>query len=163
MPNPHTNPRIKNTLLTLLVFLKHKAEEKDLEPVIPVAKVIDLLRGSGLKLSYQQLVDLTQDPSIAPSIKSINKSQLELNLGEEDETPAPAMDIPMEPEEGEGEDQGEEFNSDDFSFPEGEGEQAPVEGQPAQAAAPAPEEEPQGKPQQSIVTQMAKRAAARPD
>jgi hypothetical protein len=161
MPNPHTNPAIKNTLLTLLVFLKHKAEEKGLDPVISVSKVIDLLRGSGLKLSYQQLVDLTQDPSIAPSIKSINNNQIEINLGDEDENTAPAMDIPMEPEEGEGEEGqegGDEFGSDDFSFPEGE-EAAPVDGQ---QQAP-PEEEFQGRPQQSIITQMAKRAASRPD
>jgi len=159
MPNPHTNPAIKNTLLTLLVFLKHKAEEKGLEPVISVSKVIDLLRGSGLRLSYQQLVDLTQDPSIAPSIKSINQNQIELNLGDE-EAAAPAMDIPMEPEPEEGQAEGgdEEYNPEDFAMPEGE-EQAPEEGQPT----PQPQEEEEGRPQQSIVTQMAKRAASRPD
>jgi hypothetical protein len=160
MPNPHPNIKLKNTLLSIVVFLKHKAEEKGLKPVITVAKLTDMLRSSGLRITYQQLVDLTKDPTIAPSIKSINKNQIEFNLGDDEEGLAQpeVADVPMEPEEPqEGGEEGD-YNPDDFAMPEGE-EGAPED----QAAAPAPEEEPQGKPQQSIVTQMAKRAAARAD
>ena len=157
MPNPQTNPRTKNLLLTMIVFFKHKAEEKGLKPVITVAKLIDMLRSSGLRLSYQQLVDLTQDPTIAPSIKSINKNQIEFNLGGEEAPEEPGVaDIPFAPDE----EQGEEFNPDDFSQQEGSNE-AP-QGQ-AQNAGNAMEPEENFRPQQSIVRQMAKRAMARPD
>ena len=162
MPQPLMNPQIKNTLMSMIIFLKHKAEEKNLKPVITVAKLTDMLRSSGLKLSYQQLVDLTKDPTIAPSIKSINKNQIEFNLGDE-ETVAPVEPEAITPEDF-GEEQpetenagDEEYNPEDFEMPEGE--EAPEE-------SPAPEAEPeQAEPKQkeSTVTQMAKRAAMRRD
>ena len=141
--------------------MEHKAEEKDLEPVIPVSKVIDLLRGSGLKLSYQQLVDLTKDPSIAPSIKSINKNQLQLNLGDEETSTEPIVPVaePNQDVEQNPEGQGkEEFNPDDFAMPEGEGNEEPQENSCNEM-----EPEENGRPQQSVVRQMALRAAKRPD
>jgi hypothetical protein len=146
------NPLIKNALLTVLTFLKHKAEERDLQPVITVSKLLNLLP-SGIKITYQQLVDLSKDPVIAQSIKSINKNQVELRLGsdaEEEPEPAPTVQPEKDEEQPEGD---EEYNPDDFSFDE-EGSEAPAEGPPQQ------EEEPI-RPQQDVVKQMAKRAAAR--
>lgn len=153
MPTFSTNPKLRNSFLTLLVFLKHKAEEKDLEPVISVSKVIDLLRGSGLKLSYQQLVDLTQDPTISPSIKSINKNQLELNLGTEEVNTDTLMNQPKKQSSQPPENQ-EKFDFDDFSSPEYE---------TSETSEPEELEEPEEKPHQSIISQMAKRAAKRMD
>ena len=155
MPN-HVNPLLKNALLSVLTFLKHKAEEKDLRPVITVSKILDLLP-TGIKINYQQLVDLSKDPFIAQSIKSINKNQIELRLGsDEEETPEPAP-MEMQPAHDEnaqpGEGGDEEYNPDDFSFDEG-GEEAPQEGVPAQ------QEEPMY-PQPDVIKQMAKRAAQR--
>jgi hypothetical protein len=157
MPNQQSNPRIKNLLLTMIIFFKHKAEEKGLKPVITVAKLIDMMRGSGLRLSYQQLVDLSKDPTIAPSIKSINKNQIEFNLGEESTEPTVADVMPPEQEQTE---QGgeEEYNPDDFAMPEGNDEEMSQEN-----SGNAMEPEENIRPQQSIISQMAKRAASRPD
>ena len=151
-----SNPLIKNALLSVLTFLKHKAEEQDLRPVITVSKLLELLP-SGIKITYQQLVDLTKDPNIAKSIKSINKNQLELRLGsdefDEDPVSAPAPE-PKQPEENDGdnenfpEDDEEDYNPDDFSFDE---EPASFEAPPEESMRPRPD----------IVKQMAKRAASR--
>jgi len=152
MPNSPVNPRIKNLLMIMIVFFKHKATEKGLKPVITIAKLIDMLRGSGFHLSYQQLVDITKDPTIAPSIKSINKNQIEFNLGDESATEPSVADVmPQEQQPEQGED--EEYNPDDFAMPEGE------EGEESQQLQ---QEEPQ-RPQQSIIHQMATRAMNRPD
>jgi hypothetical protein len=155
MPNSPVNPRIKNLLLTMIVFFKHKATEKDLKPVITIAKLIDMLRGSGFHLSYQQLVDMTKDPTIAPSIKSINKNQIEFNLGDESATEPSVADVmPQEQQPAQGDE--EEYNPDDFAMPEGE-EGTPEEGEPQPF-----QQEPQ-RPQQSIIHQMATRAMNRAD
>lgn len=129
-----SNPLIKNTLLSMITFLKHKAEEKQLKPVITVAKLIDMLKSSGLNITYQQLAELAQDPTIAPSIKSINNNQVELTLGNEGSPD-------------------EDFNPDDFSFDEnGEGDNSPDQ------QAPEDEEMPE---RENTVSNMAKRALAR--
>lgn len=160
MPNKPSNPLIKNSFLAIVTLCKHKAEEKNLKPIITVAKITDMLRGSGLRITYQQIVDLTKDPLIAPSIKSINKNQIEFNLGSEAEEPTEPVDLnfdqsqPSE-ENGEGNSE-EEYNPDDFSAPEGEGE-VPQENPNYDMAGQGP------RPQQSIVRQMAKRAMNRPD
>jgi hypothetical protein len=159
------NPLIKNSFLAIVTLCKHKAEEKNLNPVISVSKITDMLRASGLRITYQQIVDLTKDPTIAPSIKSINQNQIEFNLGDEEASAPVDLDFDQgqeaPPENGEehGEGNGEEYNPDDFSFPEGEGQ----EGQ-------APQENPndemanQGQgPQPSVISAMAKRAMNRPD
>ena len=161
MANPKANPRIKNTLLSIIVFLKHKAEDKNLKPVITVAKLIDMLRSSGIKLNYQQLLDLTKNPFIAPSIKSINKNQIEFNLGDEEEPSefglenASSTDQPEQEEGGEEQessDEDGEYNPEDFEMPEDE-------------ETPENTVEPEAAPKQkeSMVTAMAKRAAQRPD
>ena len=151
------NLLIKNALLSVLTFLKHKAEEKDLQPVITVSKLLELLP-SGIKITYQQLVDLSKDPVISQSIKSINKNQVELKLGS-DADEEPSSEIPdVQPENDENFDSAEDSNSDDFSFDEteenfdddGEFEPTPQE----------PEEEMHPKP--DVIKQMAKRAASRP-
>jgi hypothetical protein len=157
-----SNPLIKNKLLMILTFLKHKAEEKGLKPIITVAKLTDMLRSGGLTITYQQLVDLSKDPTIASSIKSINKNQIELSLGTDDASDASGLDLggmgqapdqsaePVQPEEGTGD---EEYNPDDFAA--GDEDQGNTGNE-------MDDEEPI-RPQQSIVTAMAKRAAARPD
>jgi hypothetical protein len=159
------NNRLSNTLLSVIVFLKHKAEEKDLKPIISVAKLVDMLKSSGLRITYQQLVELTNDPKIKSSIKSINKNQIEFNLGgDTNETPSPTEQSPEfnlgdDGEENAGQDQSDEdFNPDDFAIPEDgtgdEGVENPME-EPQQVQA--------NYQQPSVVSQMAKRALNRPD
>jgi hypothetical protein len=152
----NSNPLIQNTLLSLIVFLKHKAEEKSLKPVITIAKLSDMMRSSGMRITYQQLVDLSKSPAIAPSIKSINKNQIVFNL-DTDEVEPQQSEMPMEPipneeenpEENPDEMGGDEYNPEDFSGPE-EG----IENQ---------EMQPPQHQQQSIISAMARRAANRPD
>ena len=164
MPNT-PNPLLKNTLLTLLVFLKHRAEDKGLKPIITVAKLTDLLRGSGLKVSYQQLVNLSKDPAISSSIKSINKNQVELRLDDDEPSSSTMPEISNVEPEGQSEenmDGDDEYNPEDFAMPEGEDEE-PQEEQSEEGADYAVEPQEGPRQQQSIVSQMAKRAAARPD
>jgi hypothetical protein len=162
------NPLIKNTLLTTIVFLKHKAEDNNLNPVITVTKLIDLLKAGGLNITYQQLADFAKDPLIAPSIKSINKNQVELTLGDEEapvQTPPPieqpqqaqqaqlAVQQAVQPEEmGE-----EEYNPEDFAAPENDEEEQTEENADNEVA----NETPRNK--ESTVSQMAKRALNRAD
>ncbi|VVC05570.1 Uncharacterised protein [uncultured archaeon] len=141
---------LKNSLLSIIVFLKHKAEEKNLKPIISIAKLSDMLRGSGLSITYQQLLDLTKEPNIAPFIKDINRNQVEFNID------------------------AEEPSDEEFSEPDLSREPIPDENLEEPTQEPAPQEEqPQTVfPQQPIniqngqsgtVSQMARRAAARPD
>ena len=90
--------------------------DKGIVPVISVAKLIDLLKISGMTLTYQQLLDMTKDPTIAQSIKSINKNQVTIAL-RNDEVETPIENFPPEEnteEDNVGEDD-EDFNPDDFN------------------------------------------------
>jgi hypothetical protein len=151
------NPLIRSTFLTVITFLKHKAEEKGLKPIITVSKLIDMLNSSGLNITYQQLADMAKDPIISPSIKSINKNQVEFNIGDEEAT-APEELLPKTatpPENDESSENGD-FNPDDFEGPENDEEQTQEN--------PNNEMEDQGyRNQESTISQMAKRAAARAD
>ena len=158
--NQSGNPRLKNNLLALIILMKRKAENNGLDPVIPVAKVIDMLRSSGMHITYQQLADLAKDPTIAPFISAINKNQIKINMGTEEtepeQAPTPvalshpgpdANAAPMGDEFG-GEEMGGEFDSD---------EEAPINGEDDFMAGS------KGRPRPSIVSTMAKRAASRRD
>ena len=174
-----SNPLLKNSLLSLLSFLRSKAVDKNLNPVISVEKVIDMLKSTGMHITYQQLADLVQDPIIAPAVASINKSRLTLTLSTEAPTEEPAMsepEIPMEtpPENTEDVNQmpEEEPNEADY-MPEVGAEDEPGEGIPGEVAGPVETPmtntadsndeyvEPFQKP--SVVSTMAKRAMSRPD
>lgn len=153
-----SNPLLTNTLLSVLTFLKHKADERGLKPVITVAKLTNLLHSSGLNLTYQQLADLTKDHRIAPSIKSINKNQIELNLGNEEPIqPEIAPEMPDMEDENDEENQNseessdEEFNPNDFNMDE---ENSGEEGQP---------EDKEHEHKDETVANMASRALARAD
>ena len=156
--NQSGNPRLKNNLLAMIILMKRKAENKGLDPVIPVAKVIDMLRSSGMHITYQQLAELTKDPTIAPFISAINKNQITINMGTEETEPEPvALSQPTpsanaSPEMGGdfgGDDMGDEFNPEE--------EEAPINDEEDFMAGS------KARPRPSIVTSMAKRAAARRD
>jgi len=142
---------LRNTLLSILGLLKHKAMDKNLEPVISVSKVIDMLKIAGVVVTYDQLATLAKDPSIQPSIASINQNQLKLNLGDEP-TQEPAAPMPEPPEEAPMENpeetmpEEEQGGDEDYLPPDGEEQY---------------EEQP--KPYKSTVSMMAKRAARRAD
>jgi hypothetical protein len=150
------DPILKNSLVSVLAFLKHKAEDKGLSPVISVAKLIDLLKFSGMTLTYQQLLDMTHDPTISKSIKSINKNQVTISLGDEEPEEQPLEDLGNVAPEGE-----EEFNPDDFQAPE-EGNEF-EEGETSESAPEENEESNNFGKQKSTVSQMAKRAMLRND
>jgi len=152
--NKKIDPILKNTLISVLAFLKHKAEDKGLSPVISVTKLVDLLKSSGMTITYQQLLDMTHDQSISKSIKSINKNQVTISLGGEENEEQPLQDFGGEPESSE-----DEFNPDDFQAPEED-----EEGENPEAAPVENEAEPnQYGRQKSIVGSMAHRAMSRPD
>jgi len=157
MPQTKTDPLLRNKLITVLSFLKHKAEDKGLEPVISVKKLIDLL---GIHITYSQLAELTKDPSISHEIKSINKNQVTLSLGEEEIPMAvpdefSPNDFENEPSDEVPEESEEEFNPEDF--------QAPDEGESASADTSDEDQEREDVSISSggLVQSMAKRAAYR--
>jgi hypothetical protein len=159
-----TDPILKNTLISVLSFLKHKANDKGIKPVISVTKLIDLLKTSGMTLTYQQLVDLTKDPTIAKSIKSINKSQVTIALGDEEPEEAPLEDLDnTEPsfEDNEGED--EEFNPDDFQAPDEEGFEEDFSNENNNSPEESEEHNSRYGSEKSTVSCMAKRALSRAD
>jgi len=149
---------LRNNLLTLLTFLKHKAEDKGLKPIITVAKLIDMMPGA--KPTYDQLQELIdQDPTIGNFVKSKNRNQIELRLeSEEASTPEP-----------ESTDAGEDFSGVQPFEPPSEEPSDETEVGPEEAVVPEePAEEAPEEPQQpltprkpSVVSQMAKRAARR--
>lgn len=82
------NVLLKNALQEILTFLRHKAEDKGLQPVITVAKLTSMLHIAGVKVTYHLLSELVQDPDIAPMVQSLNKNQIVLNLGDEEVEPS---------------------------------------------------------------------------
>lgn len=72
---------LKNTLLSILVLLRNKAEEKGVEPVISTQKLSNLLQVSGIKPSQEQLSELLQNPEIAPFIASEDDTEVRLKQG----------------------------------------------------------------------------------
>lgn len=161
------NIGLKNTLLSLIIFLKHKAEEKDLKPVISIAKLIDLLKGTGLKITYQQIVDLTKSPEISSSIKSINKNQIEFNIGteeiEQNEEPQPTFDdqdfnpnSESEDREDEGDsEESDELNPEDFEAPEDK------ESESSETENKDDDFDEKQESRKDLISSMAKRAASR--
>ena len=147
-------PMLKNSFLTLLKFLQHKTEDKGLAPVISVAKIIDMLKSTGITISYQQLLDLTKDANIASMIKSINRNQLVIRSVGDEEVPQP-MPTP-EPEE---ENPEEEFNPEEFESSENE------EGTGEEFGGPNEEEymTSNPRPKKGVISTMARRALKRPD
>jgi hypothetical protein len=160
MPNKqYLDSRMKNILISIISLLKHKAEDKGLKPVISVAKLIDLLKVSGMTITYQQLLDLSKDPAIASSIKEINKTQVELSLSDdEEENFEPNTDENSNNADNSAvTDNEEEFKPDDFAVPDSN--EAPS----TTPTAVSPENSQIYTPKQSIVGQMARRASHRPD
>ncbi len=168
------NPALKNTLLMLLVLMRHKAEDSGKSPIITIAKLTDIMKLSKMDLSYHQLLDLVQDPSISKLVKSINKNQLEVRTEfndddlnepslEDEEALTPPEDeealTPPEDEEGEDGEDGADLQSpeedtgmeDDGSL----GMPPPSPEEISPPTTPAPPRKP------SLVTQMAKRAMSR--
>jgi hypothetical protein len=80
-----TDPLLKNSLLSLISLMKRKAVERGLKPIIGISKVIDMLKSSGMTITYHQLYELCQDPDVKESISSINKNQITLSTGDEAE------------------------------------------------------------------------------
>ena len=159
---PQNNPRIKNSLMSMIIFLTHKAEEKELKPVITIAKLTDMMQSTGLRLTYQQLSELSKDPQIAPFIKSINKNQIEFNLGGEELQQEPAIPDFNTNEQPQAD--SNEENPEDFAAPEDENNEESFN-QTEENPNNAMEPQEYGPPhqQKSIVSQMARRAAARAD
>lgn len=155
-----SNSRLKNSIISLLSLLRHKAQDKGVAPVISISKILDMLKITGMNITYHQLVALSEDPSIASSIKSINKNQLTLTSDDDVDAGTEINNQPIPPDdydedEGEEEDGEGEFGSsdefDDYEEPESE--------VPAESAL----SEPAPGPRRSIVNTMAKRAARRAD
>ena len=159
------NPALKNTLLMLLVLMRHKAEDSGKSPIITIAKLTDIMKLSKMDLSYHQLLDLVQDPSISKLVKSINKNQLEVRTEfNDDDLNEPSLEdeealTPPEDEEGEDGEDGADLQSpeedtgmeDDGSL----GMPPPSPEEISPPTTPAPPRKP------SLVTQMAKRAMSR--
>lgn len=158
------DPIMRNSLISILSFLKHKAEDKGVVPVISVAKLIDLLKTSGMTITYQQLLDMTQDPAIAQSIKSINKNQVTIALSSDEAVAAPTPQEDFTSTENNEEDAEDEFNPDDFNS-DGESEDFGSEDNSNNNY--QDNEEPQHNSrygqQKSTVSNMAKRALGRAD
>jgi hypothetical protein len=72
--------------------MKHKAQDKNLVPVVSTKKFIDILRGTGINVTYQELSDLIQqDQVIGNMVANIDKNQVKINLtGETDSD----LDVP---------------------------------------------------------------------
>ncbi len=144
------DPRLRNSLLSIIAMMQHKAEDRGLRPVITIAKLQQLLEVAGVNVTYQQLVDLSKDPAIAPSIKSINRNQIVLNLGDEEPQEPDSASTPPPPPADDNSidstewipDESDSSNETTDTFDE-------------------PEEPVQQR--KSIISQMAKRAASRAD
>jgi len=141
---------LRNSLLSILGLLRHKASDKNLEPVISVSKVIDMLKIAGIVVTYDQLANLAKDPAIQPLVSSINQNQLRLNLGDE---PTPEPELPMpEPVQ----DENPEENPDEMMPPEEDEDSDDY-------LPPDEEQEEPERPYKSTVSMMARRAAKRND
>lgn len=88
---PKVNPQTKASLLSLLNLMINKAEKQRLEPVIRTSKLIDLLKTSGVVMSYHQLQDLISDPAVQQLVKDINKDEVTLRLPDDDEDLTPDL------------------------------------------------------------------------
>src|ERR1700739_4490957 len=86
------DPKLRASLLALLHLMIAKAKEKHLQPTIKTNKIIDLLKPSGITLSYNQLVDLTNDEAIGSMIKDINQEQTTLSLDSDSDDISTGMD-----------------------------------------------------------------------
>jgi hypothetical protein len=148
---PQVDPQLRASLLALLNLMKNKAEKEDLQPIIKTHKLIDLLKTSGITLSYHQLRDLASDKMIQPLIKDINKDQTTLRLDSDDDD---EIEAPMDM----GVDNPEEMPQDDFS---GEDDFDQTGDEPAPDADDSYDEGPTGHSGKSIISGMAKRALAR--
>lgn len=150
---PQVDPQLRASLLALLNLMKNKAQKDNLHPVIKTHKLIQLLRTSGVTISYHQLLDLTNDPSVQPLIKDINKDQTTLRLDSDEDADMNDLDISSDDPE-------EMPQQDDEGMEQGDGMD--------QAGEVPPTEEPEdydvgptGHSGRSIISQMASRAMKR--
>lgn len=150
--NAGVDPQLHASLLALLNLMVNKAKQNNLKPVIKTQKLIDLLKTSGITISYQQLRDLTNDPSIQSLISDCNKDQTTLNIDSDDED----MDF-----DDSGTDKDEDNSADMEQEPSDDsklgGDRLPPKGDAQEPAA----DDKIGHSGRSVVSQMAGRAFRR--
>lgn len=93
MPEQSTiNPLLKGSLLSLLSLMVNKATSRDLQPVIRTRRLLDLLRTSGVSISYGQLQALTSDPTIGNFIQSVDPNTVTLRMPDDNDLDLPVDD-----------------------------------------------------------------------
>jgi len=143
---------VRNSLISILQLLSHRAHDKhNSVPVVPTGKVLDMLSGTGIEMTYQELQDaLHSDPSLASKVSDINKNTIKLSLDGSTASVMPPAKTPLMPYE----------NDDDLLDTDLEGETAAPVGNEEEPAI-APEAPPTVPMAPNPVQTMAKRAAKR--